>query len=78
MFVIYLYGATVSLINNHCLINNDCSTYFEVAAVDLLLPEVGEVCGGSLRESNLQILEGKLNKQGLGQSLSWCVSLYKY
>ncbi|KAK2154477.1 hypothetical protein LSH36_268g03017 [Paralvinella palmiformis] len=46
--------------------------------VDLLLPEVGEVCGGSLRESNLDILEQKLESLGMSESLSWYLDLRRF
>ena len=45
-------------------------TSCQVAMVDLLFPEVGEVCGGSLREHRLDVLTEKI--KGLkSQSLEW-------
>jgi len=42
-----------------------------VAAVDLLAPEVGEICGGSLREERLELLQQALDRTGFTESLSW-------
>ena len=36
-----------------------------VACFDLLLPEIGELIGGSVREDNYQILQEKAQKIGL-------------
>jgi len=43
-----------------------------VAAMDLLVPKVGEIIGGSQREERLEILVGKMNAAGINQdSLQW-------
>lgn len=42
--------------------NDDGKT---VAAMDVLLPEVGEIIGGSQREERLEVLESAMRKQGL-------------
>jgi asparaginyl-tRNA synthetase len=54
----------------------------KVSAVDLLVPSVGELCGGSLREADLGKLESRLREQDptgeLVNSLSWYLDLRKY
>ena len=49
----------------------DIPVLFQSAAVDLLLPDVGEVCGGSLREERLDVLEQKLDQLGIQEGLQW-------
>ena len=49
-----------------------------VAAVDLLAPDVGEICGGSLREHEFTILKEKLEKLNLVNEYSWYLDLRKY
>jgi asparaginyl-tRNA synthetase len=51
---------------------------FQVSAVDLLAPQVGELCGGSLREDNFSLLEEKLHRSGLYEALGWYLELRKY
>ncbi|XP_014664585.1 PREDICTED: probable asparagine--tRNA ligase, mitochondrial isoform X2 [Priapulus caudatus] len=49
-----------------------------VACFDLLVPDVGELCGGSLREDDLDRLEAKVAKLGQADALSWYVDLRRY
>jgi len=50
-----------------------------VACFDLLLPEIGELIGGSMRENSYEILKEKAQKVGLDTSdLSWYLDLRKY
>jgi asparaginyl-tRNA synthetase len=50
-----------------------------VACFDLLLPEVGELIGGSMREDNYDVLREKAQKTGLDISdLGWYLDLRKY
>ena len=37
------------------------------ASFDLLLPEVGEACGGTLREHNYELLLDNIRRKNLGQ-----------
>jgi asparaginyl-tRNA synthetase len=46
--------------------------------VDLLVPRVGELCGGSLREHRYDVLKKRLEVLKLDDSLSWYLDLRKY
>ena len=49
-----------------------------VAACDLLVPGVGEICGGSQREENYEILKNKMEELGNAEGLEWYLNLRKY
>lgn len=49
-----------------------------VSAVDLLVPGIGELFGGSLREERLHILESRLDRLGLTDMYQWYLDLRKY
>jgi asparaginyl-tRNA synthetase len=50
-----------------------------VAAMDVLVPHLGEIAGGSQREERLEILEDKINKMGLNpKDYWWYLELRKY
>jgi len=50
-----------------------------VAAMDLLVPGVGEIIGGSQREERLEILETKMAEKGLNKAdYWWYLDLRKY
>lgn len=56
--------------------NDDKKT---VAAMDLLVPGIGEIIGGSQREERLDILEEKINSLGLDRDdYWWYLDLRKY
>ncbi len=56
--------------------NDDNKT---VAAMDVLVPKVGEIIGGSQREERLDVLEQKMKAQGLNPSdYWWYLELRKY
>ncbi|XP_061576422.1 probable asparagine--tRNA ligase, mitochondrial [Cololabis saira] len=48
------------------------------AAVDLLVPGVGELCGGSLREERLNLLRARLQAVGLDDNYSWYLDLRRF
>lgn len=50
----------------------------QVSCVDLLVPHVGELCGGSLRENRYAVLEKRLKELNLEQSLDWYLDLRKF
>ncbi|NMA85209.1 MAG: asparagine--tRNA ligase [Epulopiscium sp.] len=57
-------------------INEDGKT---VAAMDLLVPGVGEIIGGSQREERLDLLEKRMEEMGLDQEAYWWyLELRKY
>ncbi|XP_074788836.1 asparaginyl-tRNA synthetase isoform X9 [Athene noctua] len=49
-----------------------------VAAVDLLVPGIGELCGGSLREERLPFLKSRLQRLGLADAYQWYLDLRKF
>ncbi|XP_050433878.1 probable asparagine--tRNA ligase, mitochondrial isoform X2 [Adelges cooleyi] len=49
-----------------------------VSTVDLLCPNVGELCGGSVREDDYDALREKLSQIGLLDKLDWYLELRKY
>jgi asparaginyl-tRNA synthetase len=50
-----------------------------VAAVDLLVPQIGELAGGSLREERLTLLEQRMKELNLNPSLyNWYLDLRTY
>jgi len=60
-------------------LNDDDRT---VAAMDVLVPGVGEIVGGSQREERLDVLERRMAEQGLdsdaGKGLEWYKDLRRY
>lgn len=49
-----------------------------VAAMDVLAPGIGEIIGGSQREERLDVLDGKLQEQGITDELWWYRDLRRY
>jgi asparaginyl-tRNA synthetase len=57
-------------------VNDDGKT---VRAMDVLVPGVGEIIGGSQREERLDVLEARMKEQGLNpQDYSWYLDLRRY
>ncbi len=56
-------------------LNDDGKT---VAAMDVLVPGVGEIIGGSQREERLHVLDTRLAERGLEKSLWWYRDLRRY
>jgi asparaginyl-tRNA synthetase len=56
--------------------NDDGET---VAAMDVLVPKVGEIIGGSQREERLDVLEGRMNQTGMPtENLQWYLDLRRF
>ena len=57
-------------------LNDDGKT---VAAMDLLVPGIGEIIGGSQREDRYDVLKSKMNEMGLAiEDYDWYLDLRKY
>jgi asparaginyl-tRNA synthetase len=57
-------------------VNDDGKT---VRAMDVLVPGVGEIIGGSQREERLDVLEQRMKEQGLHpEGYSWYLDLRRY
>ena len=56
-------------------LNDDAKT---VAAMDVLVPGVGEIVGGSQREERLDVLDARMAEQGVGDELWWYRDLRRY
>jgi len=59
--------------------NNDHDSGKTVAAMDLLVPRIGELIGGSEREERLEVLEQKLHELGLeAENYWWYLDLRRF
>ncbi|XP_071583530.1 asparaginyl-tRNA synthetase isoform X1 [Heliangelus exortis] len=58
--------------------DNEDGPQHTVAAVDLLVPGIGELCGGSLREERLPLLQSRLQRLGLTDAYQWYLDLRKF
>ncbi|XP_041509207.1 probable asparagine--tRNA ligase, mitochondrial [Microtus oregoni] len=58
--------------------DNEDGPRHTVAAVDLLVPGVGELFGGSLREERYHILEQRLARSGLAEAYQWYLDLRQF
>jgi asparaginyl-tRNA synthetase len=56
-------------------LNDDGRT---VAAMDVLVPGVGEIIGGSQREDRLDVLNARMGEHGIGHELDWYRDLRRY
>jgi asparaginyl-tRNA synthetase len=57
-------------------VNDDGKT---VRAMDILVPKVGEIIGGSQREERLDVLEERMREQGLvAADYAWYADLRRY
>ena len=56
--------------------NDDQKT---VAAMDVLVPGIGEIIGGSQREERLEVLQGNMSSEGLREEdYQWYLDLRKF
>ncbi|XP_054432311.1 asparaginyl-tRNA synthetase isoform X2 [Pteronotus mesoamericanus] len=58
--------------------DNEDGPQHTVAAVDLLVPGVGELFGGSLREERYHFLEQRLASSGLTEAYQWYLDLRRF
>lgn len=49
-----------------------------VAAMDVLVPGIGEIIGGSQREERIEFLDQRLNELGIAESMWWYRDLRRY
>lgn len=50
-----------------------------VSAMDILVPRVGEIIGGSAREDNLEVLQRRMKEMNVGEEgLRWYADLRRY
>ena len=72
--ILYDYPRTIKPF--YMYVNDDEKT---VRAMDVLVPKVGEIIGGSQREDRLEILESRMREQGLEpEGYWWYVDLRRY
>jgi len=72
--VLYDYPRTLKPF--YMRVNDDGKT---VRAMDVLVPGVGEIIGGSQREERLDVLEARMKEQGLNpEAYSWYLDLRRY
>ncbi len=72
--ILYDYPATIKPF--YMRVNDDGRT---VRAMDILVPKVGEIIGGSQREERLDVLERRMTEQGLrAEDYWWYLDLRRY
>lgn len=72
--ILYNYPKSIKPFYMRC--NEDGKT---VAAMDVLVPLVGEIIGGSQREERLDVLQARMQEMGLSeQEYWWYIDLRKY
>jgi asparaginyl-tRNA synthetase len=72
--ILYDYPATLKPF--YMRVNDDGRT---VRAMDVLVPKVGEIIGGSQREERLEVLVDRMRQQGLNlQAYDWYLDLRRY
>ena len=73
---VILYDYPRTLKPFYMRVNDDGKT---VRAMDVLVPGVGEIIGGSQREERLDVLEGRMREQGLHpEAYDWYLDLRRY
>ncbi len=73
---VILYDYPRSIKPFYMYVNDDDRT---VRAMDVLVPKVGEIIGGSQREDRLEVLESRMREQGLEpEGYWWYVDLRRY
>ncbi|EMS77471.1 asparagine--tRNA ligase [Desulfotignum phosphitoxidans] len=65
---VFLYDYPKTIKPFYMRINDDNTT---VAAVDLLVPGIGELIGGSQREERLDVLESRMEEMGMDKEPYW-------
>ena len=72
--ILYDYPRTIKPF--YMRVNDDGRT---VRAMDVLVPKVGEIIGGSQREERLDVLEARMKEQGLDpEGYWWYLDLRRY
>ena len=64
--IVYNYPKTIKPF--YMRLNDDNET---VAAMDVLVPEIGEIIGGSQREERLEVLEARMDEAGMDKASYW-------
>lgn len=73
---VILYDYPRSIKPFYMRVNDDGRT---VRAMDILVPKVGEIIGGSQREERLDVLESRMREQGLApENYWWYLDLRRY
>ena len=72
--IVYNYPKTIK--SFYMKVNDDSKT---VQAMDILVPGIGEIIGGSMREENYDKLKNVMEDKGMNtEHLSWYLDLRKY
>jgi asparaginyl-tRNA synthetase len=64
--IVYDYPKTIKPF--YMRLNDDSET---VAAMDVLVPNIGEIIGGSQREERLDVLEARIDESGMDKAPYW-------